>query len=153
MTNEIHRKSLFQSAASSMGCISSQMVSFDQMAIRRIGLGVSNKISKLTLKGLFNLCSDNTTLYNNSKVCIRTTRHVSRLQNLFYWEKILKKNESFYDKVYAQFMHLQIMCTVPSSRSFSNFALHVRSRGPNVKRKNIAHRGICDILRTSLCQD
>ena len=30
MTNEIHRKSLFQSAASSMGCISSQMVSFDQ---------------------------------------------------------------------------------------------------------------------------
>ena len=63
MTNEIHRKSLFQCAASSMGCISSQMVSFDQMAIRRIGLGVSNKISKLTLKGLFNLCSDNTTLY------------------------------------------------------------------------------------------
>ena len=95
MTNEIHRKSLFQSAASSMGCISSQMVSFDQMAIRRIGLGVSNKISKLTLKGLFNLCSDNTTLYNNSKVCIRTTRHVSRLQNLFYWEKILFSAEMF----------------------------------------------------------
>ena len=53
----------------------------------------------------------------------------------FNGKKILKKNESFYDKVYAWFMHLQIMCTVPSSRSFSNSALHVRSRGPNVKRK------------------